>query len=196
MQWPWTWANTGNCWGTERPGVLQFTGSQRFGHDKDWKKKTNEFSRVKAYLFRPMYSIKFSETEKSLWFYNIIVPFPNNWKQKLAVSAEQGRNRGGSPKTNSFGSYWEHPPKYPSWNQLAMSSWLIMTILVWGRTWWLSFRKLRGARHCEGTAPRWLPDLSLTSSPADCHSKSNTWEARVVESKVCFIQEAGSLKRS
>ena len=45
-----------------------------------------------------MYSIKFSETEKSLWFYNIIVPFPNNRKQKVAVSAEQGRNRGDPPK--------------------------------------------------------------------------------------------------
>ena len=44
-QWTWVWVNSGIWWWTERPGVLQFMGSQRVGHDwvtelnykKNWK---------------------------------------------------------------------------------------------------------------------------------------------------------------
>ena len=32
-QWTWVWANFGSWWWTGRPGVLQFMGSQRVGHD-------------------------------------------------------------------------------------------------------------------------------------------------------------------
>ena len=31
--WTWVWLNSGSWWWTGRPGVLQFVGSQRFGHD-------------------------------------------------------------------------------------------------------------------------------------------------------------------
>ena len=32
-QWTWVWANYGRWWRTGKPGVLQFMGSQRVGHD-------------------------------------------------------------------------------------------------------------------------------------------------------------------
>ena len=32
-QWTWIWVNSGSWWWTGRPGVLQFMGSQRFGHN-------------------------------------------------------------------------------------------------------------------------------------------------------------------
>ena len=32
-QWTWIWVNSGSWWWTGRPGVLQFMGSQRVGHD-------------------------------------------------------------------------------------------------------------------------------------------------------------------
>ena len=32
-QWMWVWVNSGSWWWTGRPGVLQFMGSQRVGHD-------------------------------------------------------------------------------------------------------------------------------------------------------------------
>ena len=32
-QWTWVWANSGRWWRTGKPGVLQFMGSQRVGHD-------------------------------------------------------------------------------------------------------------------------------------------------------------------
>ena len=38
-QWTWVWVNSGNWWGTGRPGVLQFMGLQRVGHD--WATELN-----------------------------------------------------------------------------------------------------------------------------------------------------------
>ena len=35
-RWTWVWVNSGSWWWTGRPGVLQFIGSQRVGHDSDW----------------------------------------------------------------------------------------------------------------------------------------------------------------
>ena len=36
---PWVWVNSGSCWWTGRPGVLQATGLQRVGHD--WATELN-----------------------------------------------------------------------------------------------------------------------------------------------------------
>ena len=46
-RWTWVWVNSGSWWWTGRPGVLQFMGSQRVGHDwatelTDWLKETLE----------------------------------------------------------------------------------------------------------------------------------------------------------
>ena len=38
-QWTWVWVNSGSWWWTGRPGVLQFLGSQRVGHD--WATELN-----------------------------------------------------------------------------------------------------------------------------------------------------------
>ena len=38
-QWTWVWVNCGSWWWTGRPGVLQFMGSQRVGHD--WATELN-----------------------------------------------------------------------------------------------------------------------------------------------------------
>ena len=32
-RWTWVWVNSGSWWWTGRPGMLQFMGSQRVGHD-------------------------------------------------------------------------------------------------------------------------------------------------------------------
>ena len=32
-QWTWVWVNSGSWWWTGRPGMLQFMGSKRIGHD-------------------------------------------------------------------------------------------------------------------------------------------------------------------
>ena len=39
IQWMWVWVNSGRWWWTGRPGVLQFMGSQRVGHD--WSTELN-----------------------------------------------------------------------------------------------------------------------------------------------------------
>ena len=38
-RWTWVWVNSGSLWWTGRPGVLQFRGSQRVGHD--WATELN-----------------------------------------------------------------------------------------------------------------------------------------------------------
>ena len=38
-RWTWVWANSGSWWWTGRPGVLQFMGSQRVGHN--WATELN-----------------------------------------------------------------------------------------------------------------------------------------------------------
>ena len=38
-RWTWVWVNSGRWWWTRRPGVLQFMGSQRVGHD--WATELN-----------------------------------------------------------------------------------------------------------------------------------------------------------
>ena len=38
-RWTWVWMNSGSWWETGRPGMLQFIGSQRVGHD--WATKLN-----------------------------------------------------------------------------------------------------------------------------------------------------------
>ena len=38
-RWMWVWVNSGIWWWTGKPGVLQFMGSQRVGHD--WMTETN-----------------------------------------------------------------------------------------------------------------------------------------------------------
>ena len=39
IRWTWVWVDSGSWWWTERPGVLQFMGSQRVGHD--WATELN-----------------------------------------------------------------------------------------------------------------------------------------------------------
>ena len=44
-RWTWVWVNSGSWWWTGRPGVLQFMGSQRVGHnwatELNWKHSAN-----------------------------------------------------------------------------------------------------------------------------------------------------------
>ena len=40
-RWTWVWVNSGRWWWTGTPGVLQFMGSQRVGHD--WTTELNTF---------------------------------------------------------------------------------------------------------------------------------------------------------
>ena len=48
-QWTWVWVNSRSWWWTGRPGMLQFMGSQRVGH--------NWATEMKAFLFPPPYYI-------------------------------------------------------------------------------------------------------------------------------------------
>ena len=43
--WTWVWANSGSWWWTGKPGVLQFMGPQRVGHNwTDWSTEESQYS--------------------------------------------------------------------------------------------------------------------------------------------------------
>ena len=49
-RWTWVWVNFRSCWWTRRPGVLQFMGSQKVGHD--WVTELNWTRLVITFLPR------------------------------------------------------------------------------------------------------------------------------------------------
>ena len=51
-RWRWVWVNSGSWWWTGRPGVLQFMGSQRVGHD--WVTELNWTDRCFFQLWRTL----------------------------------------------------------------------------------------------------------------------------------------------
>ena len=63
IQWTWTWANSRRQWGTRRPGVLQFMGSQRVKHDlateqQQMPQSSNDFSYLKhIWYFKNSYLV-------------------------------------------------------------------------------------------------------------------------------------------
>ena len=71
-RWTWVWVNSGSWWWTGRPGVLQFMGSQRAGHD--WATElnrnqlcfNNNFKKNPAYKFAVCKSTPFFADNHSL----------------------------------------------------------------------------------------------------------------------------------
>ena len=60
-QWTWVWVNSGSWWWTGRPGVMQFMGSQRVGHD--WATELN-WTELKQSLSQPGQEVKCFEGNK------------------------------------------------------------------------------------------------------------------------------------
>ena len=48
-RWTWVWINSGSWWWTGRPGVLQFMGLQRVGHD--WATELNWVYMINIYIY-------------------------------------------------------------------------------------------------------------------------------------------------
>ena len=86
-QWTWVWVDSGRWWWTGRPGVLQFMGSQRVGHD--WVTELNESlpnvleakkenSRKRGWLIEP-YAPKRVRAGKSLGDTVLLVAWERAW---------------------------------------------------------------------------------------------------------------------
>ena len=52
-QWTWVWANSGRWWRTEKPGLLQFMGSQRVRHHLEAEQQLNNKPRDEASERKP-----------------------------------------------------------------------------------------------------------------------------------------------
>ena len=55
-RWTWVWVNSGSWWWTGRPGVLQFMGSQKVGHDWVTELNWTEYSIACIYHIFFIYS--------------------------------------------------------------------------------------------------------------------------------------------
>ena len=49
-RWTWVWVNSRSWWWTRRPGLLQFMGSQRVGHD--WATELNWTDRCESWTIK------------------------------------------------------------------------------------------------------------------------------------------------
>ena len=96
IRWTWVWVNSGSWWWTGRPGVLQFMGSQRVGHD--WATKLN---------WRRILRNKYDEIDKNngMWLLKL-------WSLFLTSSLRtRNSNNFHHPCMQSIGKVficWEH----------------------------------------------------------------------------------------
>ena len=64
-QWTWIWANSGRCWRTGNPGVLQSMGSQRVGHNL----ATEQWYKRKAFLLSCIYLERNWKSLTRVWLF-------------------------------------------------------------------------------------------------------------------------------
>ena len=71
-RWMWVWVNFGSWWWPGRPGVLQFMGSQRVGHDwateLDWTEHSNSLAFSECHIVGVAQYVAFSNGLISLKF--------------------------------------------------------------------------------------------------------------------------------
>ena len=67
-RWTWVWVNSGSWWWTGRPGVLQFMGSQRVGHDWATELSWTEWNTCTSHLTAGCYIPSFNPVRPSAWW--------------------------------------------------------------------------------------------------------------------------------
>ena len=81
-QWMWVWVNSGSWWWTERPGVLQFMGSRRVGHD--WATELNWTELKTIYNFQTTTKLQAKPNHLLLCLSDIANSKPNSISNTLA----------------------------------------------------------------------------------------------------------------
>ena len=64
-RWTWIWVNSGSWWWTGRPGVLQFMGSKRVGHD--WVTELNWTDGLVWYIYIYQYIDRIPRNPVAVW---------------------------------------------------------------------------------------------------------------------------------
>ena len=64
-RWAWVWVNSGSWWWTGRPGVLQFMGLQRVGHDRATELNWTHFLKTRLLSTAYIHCIKCSRLTHS-----------------------------------------------------------------------------------------------------------------------------------
>ena len=82
-QWTWVWASSRSWWWTGKPGVLQSTGSQRFGHD--W---VTELNWTELWIWRYDFNATTGSLQLGLSLYYLLVKslkVSQKWKNMAFV---------------------------------------------------------------------------------------------------------------
>ena len=100
-EWTWVWVNSRSWWWTGRPGVLQFLGSQRVGHD--WATALNWTELV------------LMQSEKSKWWRRSNAPYCEG--QEEFSNNDWRMNFGHWPLRLGFWNpeLWQHPLMKALW---------------------------------------------------------------------------------
>ena len=116
-QWTWVWVNSGSWWWTGKPGMLQFMGSQRVGHN--WATELNWTHLVGPELRALPTGLCWGQDHrKSLWF-----PRPSLPVLQQGARWEEGRVfwKEGQSNSKSGGEAQREFLWLPGW---SLSSWL------------------------------------------------------------------------
>ena len=103
-RWTWVWVDSGSWWWTGRPGVLQFMGSQRVGHD--WATELN-WIELMHYLIE-LYHIssqKPSGKPCSAFYFSIHSPSTEFYQSSSEIVLESDHYYPLLPKTFPFINY-------------------------------------------------------------------------------------------
>ena len=87
-RWTWVWMNSRSWWWTGRPGVLQFMGSQRVGHD--WVTELNWTERIK----RGERTVCVCGREGRMRGGEMSLPWPPNFQENLGLSQDAAEKPG------------------------------------------------------------------------------------------------------
>ena len=73
-RWMWVWVNSGSWWWTGRPGMLQFIGSQRVGHD--WAIELNWTEWYFKYILRDAAkTCHYNLLNDAIFFSSLLYPY-------------------------------------------------------------------------------------------------------------------------
>ena len=123
-RWTWVWVNSESCWGTGRPGVLRFMGSQSVGHDwvtdLIWSDLIVQEGLIFQWRWREV-AVRVKESSEMMLFssYSLSLILPFFLKEVLAmINSIMQRKRMFDPQWYSLSTDITPPPAPPTHHYL------------------------------------------------------------------------------
>ena len=132
--WTWVWVDSGSWWWTGRPGVLQFMGSQRVGHD--WATELSWKSKSEVWNLKDL-------RQNYLAFVSIAFPCIH-WDDITSYSLELQKYEKIQYMERSYLSAWKHNcSKNIHFSQSWLCKWWYKELKWSDNNWWKIFLKIK-----------------------------------------------------